>query len=271
MISALMTGSKASYSYGKSGCGMLAVLAAWLFFALLFVIIATAISDWAKSSTADYGIWQVCNYTSTTSTVCGSWTLTGITTFKDCEGSVTATRAFSVLSIIFLVFCLFLTLALLFSPTLIKQATILVLLCLLVVTNIWLLCGWIMFLGVQARNMCAFYDLNTHLGSSWFLQLFAWIFGLVAIVLGVLIFSKWKKTPRFAGQPPYVPGPTPGPIPYGGPNAMYPQYKSPYPYGPVPYGGAAPQGGAAPYYPGTYGGGLGSTPVASPYQPTPYW
>jgi hypothetical protein len=253
---------------------LLALLACWLFWALLFVIIATAISDWAKSSTADYGIWQVCNYTTTTSTVCGSWTLTGITnvgSFKDCEGSVTATRAFSVLSIIFVVFCLFLTLALLLSPTLIKKATILVLLCLLVVTNIWLLCGWIMFLGVQARNMCTFYDLNTHLGSSWIQQLFAWIIGLVAIVLGLLNLFKWKKTPRFAGQPPYVPGPTPGPIPYGGPAAMYPQYKSPYPYGPVPYGGAAPQGGAAPYYPGTYGGGLGSTPVATPYQPTPYW
>jgi hypothetical protein len=247
---------------------LLVLEACLLFVALLFVILATAISDWAKSTTADYGIWQVCQYISTTSIVCSSWVLTGITnvgSFQACEGSVTATRGFSVLSIIFVALCLFLTVALLLSPTLIKKYTILALLCLLVVTNVWLLCGWIMFLGVQARNMCTFYDLHTHLGSSWFLQLFAWIFGLVAIVLGLLIFVNWTYTPRFAGQPPYVPGPTSAPIPYGGPAAMYPQPKSVYPYGPVQYGGAVPQD-----YPGMYGVGIGSTPIATPSQPVAY-
>lgn len=49
--------------------------------------------------------------------------------------------------------------------------------------------------------------------------------------------------------------------------AMYPQYKSPYPYGPVPYGGAAPQGGAAPYW--TDQGS--SSSFFSVYTPPPLW
>lgn len=243
---------------------LLALLTFWNLLAWIFVIIATAVTDWSKSSTAEYGIWRACSLVTTTKT-CGNWDLTELPQYKDCEGALTATRAFSVLSIIFTTFCLCLSLALLAKTTLIKKTTVLILLCMTLVTNLWLFLGWIMYLGVNARGHCAAKDYDGHLGSSWFLQLFAWIFGLISIGLAGLIFMKWKKTPRFAGQAPYVPGP----VPQGAPSASYPQYKSPYPSGPVPY---YPTANKAPYsssYPAP--GSFGPTPNTSPYAPTPYW
>lgn len=221
----------------------------------IFVCIATAVIDWSKSSLRDYGIWQVCG------TPCSSWQLTEASALKDCEGALTATRAFSVLSIIFVAFCMCLSIALLAKPTLISKTTVLVNVCLVLITNLWLFLGWIMFLGVQARGQCAFKDYTTHLGSSWFLQLFAWIFELVAILVAITIFLKWKKTPRYAGQPPFVPGP----VPYGPASNVYPQYK--YPADPSkPPSGTSPYAGGYPA-PGAYG----PTPNVSPYVPTPYW
>lgn len=235
---------------------LLALEAWWQFAILLFVIIATGITDWSKSITRDYGIWQTCS-----GGTCNAWSTTDLTSQKDCEGSLTATRAFSVMSIICTGLAFLFALALLLKPTLIKKSTVLILLCWTWTTNIWLLCGWIMYLGVQGRNQCAFNDNGTHLGSSWFLQIFGWIMNFfLAGPIAFLIFLKWKKTPRFAGQPPYVPGPTPGPgpIPYGPASANYPQYKAPYP---APYTG----------YPAPYSGAFGPTPNTSPYVPTPYW
>jgi hypothetical protein len=239
---------------------LLALEAWWQLAILLFVVIATAITDWSKSNIRGYGIWQTCTFLAT-GDVCSAWSTTDITAFKDCEGSLTATRGFNTMSIICTGIALLFTIALLVKPTLIKKATILFLVCWVWTTNIWLLCGWIMWLGVDDRDMCAFQDPGTHLGSGWFLQIFGWIMSLfLAGPIACLIFLKWKKTPRFAGQPPYVPGPTPGPgpIPYGPSSAAYPQYKAPYP---APYTG----------YPAPYSGAFGPTPNTSPYVPTPYW
>eukprot|EP00667_Euglena_gracilis_P020090 EG_transcript_21657 len=237
---------------------LLALEAWWQFAIFLFVVIATGITDWSKSPTREYGIWQTCSGGN-----CGAWTTTDLSSLKDCEGSLTATRGFSVMSIICTSLALLLALALLLKPTLIKKSTVLILLCWVWTTNIWLLCGWIMYLGVQGRSQCAFGDNGTHLGSAWFLQIFAWVMSLfIAGPIAFLIFLKWKKTPRFAGQPPYVPGPTPGPgpIPYGPASGSYPQYKAPYP---APYSGG--------YGPAPYSGAFGPTPNTSPYVPTPYW
>lgn len=257
---------------------LLAALTLFNFISWLFVIIATAITDWSKSSLRQYGIWDVCDFVFGGGKNCYNWDITESSALKTCEGSLTATRAFSVLSIIFVTFCLCISVALLAKPTLIKKTTVLVNLCMLLITNLWLFLGWIMYLGVEARGQCAFADYGTHLGSSWFLQIFAWIVGLISCILGVLIFLKWKKTPRFCGQPAYIPGPAPVPC---GP--CYPQYSSgsvpyndPYATGPKPYYPSAPQAAPVAYpppYSSAYSGVNGPTPNTSPspYSPTPYW
>jgi hypothetical protein len=237
---------------------LLAALTAANFSSWLFVIIATAITDWSKSHLREYGIWNVCDL-SIDPKSCYKWDLTQNSSLKDCEGALTATRAFSVMSIIFTTFCMCISAALMAKPTIISKATVLLNLCMVVITNLWLFLGWIMYLGVEARGHCNFVDYGAHLGSSWFLQIFAWIIGILSVFLALLVFMKWKKAPRFAGQPPYVPGPAPA-VPYGPTSSTYPQYDK------------APPAAQVPYYPGTAPySGTGPTPNTSPYVPTPYW
>eukprot|EP00668_Euglena_longa_P001153 GGOE01001374.1.p1 GENE.GGOE01001374.1~~GGOE01001374.1.p1 ORF type:complete len:254 (-),score=60.69 GGOE01001374.1:383-1108(-) len=211
-------------------------LAAWV-----FVIVATAVTDWSKSGVREYGIWRYCQPPDSKSS-CPEWVTSGDKSerMKDCEGALLATRAFSVLSIFFVAVELFLAALVLLWSRFLSVKLLVAYLCILLTTNLWLLVGWIMYLGVQARGQCAFKDYGTHLGSSWFLQLFAWIVELLlSLPLLVFILLKFRKLPRFPGPSSMAPGPTVGvptmmPTPYSKDVVVPPLSLVLTPYGPTP-------------------------------------
>jgi len=226
----------------------------WLFATWIFVIIATAVIDWSKSVTLAYGIWRICNIDNDKN--CASVKLSGQPAVKDCEGAWMATQAFSVISIIWTFFCLVIVIAMLIKPTLIKKSIVLLNICMIGINVLWTFLGWIMWLGVESRGHCIG-DYTSRLGSSWFLQLFAMIFSMFAWFLAVLMFLKWKKSPKYYGSPAAAAA---APNKAGSGSG----YKDPYyPYGPAPY---SPYAGS-PSYP-AYGY---PTPYTSPYIPTPYY
>eukprot|EP00667_Euglena_gracilis_P017866 EG_transcript_18900 len=208
--------------------------------ALIFVIIATAITDWSKSSLREYGIWRYCQPPESKSN-CPEWTTTGNTLqrIRDCEGALVATRAFSVLSIIFVAVELIFPMLVLLWSRFLTSKLLKTYLCIVLTANLWLLVGWIMYLGVQARGQCIFADYDTHLGSSWFLQLFAWLIELLlSLPLLLYIIFKFRRLPRFPGPPSMAPGPATGiptmvPMPY--PKEVPPLViPAPVSYGPTP-------------------------------------
>lgn len=214
----------------------------WILATLLFVIIATALKDWSKSGDGEYGIWRVCIYNVSTSCDQGdNWWHTELPELKDCEGAWIATQAFSVVSIIWTGFIFLFVIAMIGMASLITKANLLINICLNLCNFIWTLCGWVMWLGVDDRDICIYQDSDTHLGSCWFLQFFAWLFSIITFIISILLFLKWKKTPRFAGPPQFVPGPQVagggfkgGAVPYfPEPYAYPPAYPSTYP--PAPY------------------------------------
>jgi hypothetical protein len=220
---------------------------------LLFVVIATAITDWSKSDTTEYGVWEVCLRTNPKT--CENFDHTENTNLKDCEGAWIATQAFSVLSIIFTGIHFLYAIVLLVKPSMIKMPTLYINFCLMFVNWIWLPCGWVMWLGVDNRAMCIYADAGTHLGSSWFLQIFAWLLSFGVLAIAAMMMMKWKKTPRFAGPAAYVPGPNAphdkgmqGAVPYFSDSAYagYPA-ASAYPMGSsYPVGSAYPAASAYP-------------------------